>query len=53
MSDRIGRKKTLVAGCRLAALTYVPIYMCMQRVGNPAGLTAWASQHRIDVERHA
>ena len=26
-SDRIGRKRIMLAGCVLAALTYVPIYM--------------------------
>src|SRR5262245_11607265 len=27
LSDRIGRKKIMLAGCSLAALTYLPIYM--------------------------
>ena len=27
LSDRIGRKRIMMAGCALAALTYVPIYM--------------------------
>jgi len=27
LSDRIGRKKVMLTGCLLAALTYVPIYM--------------------------
>jgi MFS family permease len=30
LSDRIGRKKIMLAGCALAALTYVPIYMGMR-----------------------
>jgi MFS family permease len=30
LSDRIGRKKVMLAGCALAALTYVPIYMGMR-----------------------
>jgi MFS family permease len=29
LSDRIGRKKILLAGCALAAVTYVPIYVAM------------------------
>ena len=29
LSDRIGRKKIMMAGCALGALTYVPIYMAM------------------------
>jgi MFS family permease len=40
MSDRIGRKKIIVAGCVLAALTYVPIYMAMKQFSNPRGLSA-------------
>jgi MFS family permease len=30
LSDRIGRKKVMLAGCALAAVTYVPIYMGMR-----------------------
>ncbi len=35
LSDRIGRKKVMLAGCLLAAVTYVPIYMAMRAVVNP------------------
>jgi MFS family permease len=35
LSDRIGRKKIMMAGCILAAITYVPIYMAIQRLANP------------------
>jgi MFS family permease len=35
LSDRIGRKKVLIAGCVLAALTYVPIYMGMKAFSKP------------------
>ena len=38
LSDRIGRKKIMLTGCTLAALTYVPIYMAMRHFSNPAGL---------------
>jgi len=35
LSDRIGRKKLMMAGCLLAVLTYIPIYKAMERaVGN-------------------
>lgn len=37
LSDRIGRKKVMLTGGLLAALTYVPIYMAMKAVGNPTG----------------
>ena len=35
LSDRIGRKKVMLTGCTLAALTYVPIYMAMSRFADP------------------
>jgi MFS family permease len=35
LSDRVGRKRIMLAGCALAALTYVPIFMGLQRFGNP------------------
>jgi MFS family permease len=31
LSDRIGRKKIIMAGCLLAVLTYYPIYQAMER----------------------
>ncbi|HLK14216.1 MAG TPA: MFS transporter [Fimbriimonadaceae bacterium] len=33
LSDRIGRKKLILAGLALAAITYVPIYYEMQSIG--------------------
>jgi MFS family permease len=38
LSDRIGRKRIMLGGCAIAALTYVPIYMAMKHFGNPGGL---------------
>src|SRR4030095_4855111 len=32
LSDRVGRKKIMMAGCILAALSYLPIYRAMQAV---------------------
>jgi MFS family permease len=43
LSDRIGRKKIIMAGCLLAALTYIPIYRAMSAAAEPLnfwGLTA-------------
>ena len=37
LSDKIGRKRIMLTGCLLAALTYVPIYMGMKALGNPNG----------------
>jgi MFS family permease len=40
LSDRIGRKKIIMAGCLIAALTYIPIYHAMKaNAGNPVVLT--------------
>jgi MFS family permease len=38
LSDRIGRKRIMMAGCGLAAVTYVPIYMAMKYFANPVSL---------------
>ncbi|KYG03787.1 MFS transporter [Sorangium cellulosum] len=38
MSDRVGRKKIMMAGCALGAITYIPIYMAMKHFSNPSGL---------------
>lgn len=38
LSDRIGRKNLMMGGFFLAALTYVPIYMGITALANPAGL---------------
>ena len=35
LSDRIGRKKIIMAGCLLAALTYIPIYHAMSAAADP------------------
>jgi MFS family permease len=35
LSDRIGRKRIMLTGCALAALTYVPLYAGMRRLANP------------------
>jgi MFS family permease len=40
LSDSVGRKKLMLAGCALAALTYVPIYMGLRHFTNPSGLPA-------------
>jgi len=38
LSDKIGRKKIMLAGCALGALTYIPLFMAMKHFGNPQGL---------------
>jgi MFS family permease len=36
LSDRIGRKKIILVGCALAALTYFPLFQGLSRAANPA-----------------
>ena len=36
LSDRIGRKRIMLAGCALAVFTYVPIFRGLTRAANPA-----------------
>ena len=40
LSDRIGRRPIILAGCLLAALTYVPIYAAMSAVSSPPRMVA-------------
>ena len=35
LSDKIGRKKIMMAGCLLGAVTYFPIYRAMTHYGEP------------------
>ncbi len=37
LSDRVGRKRIMLSGCLLAALTYFPIYLAMTKLANPDG----------------
>ncbi len=36
LSDKVGRKPIVMAGCLLAALTYFPIFKALTHFGNPA-----------------
>ncbi len=46
LSDKIGRKPIILAGCALAALTYFPLFKEMTRQANPA---LYAAQQTIPV----
>jgi len=46
LSDRIGRKPIILAGCALAALTYFPLFDALARAANPA---LYAAQHQAPV----
>lgn len=36
LSDKIGRKKIILTGCIIAALTYIPLFKSLTRYANPA-----------------
>src|SRR4051812_13430519 len=40
LSDRIGRKRIIMAGCLLAGLTYIPIYHAMANYADPLNFPA-------------
>jgi MFS family permease len=40
LSDRLGRKKIMMAGCLVSAVTYVPIYKAMAAFANPVNSVA-------------
>ncbi len=50
LSDRIGRKPIILAGCALAALTYIPAFQALTQAANPALAEA---QARAPVTVHA
>ena len=43
LSDRIGRKKIILAGCLIAAVTYFPLFNALSKAANPALYAAQAS----------
>lgn len=47
LSDRIGRKKIMMAGCLLAALSYLPLYEAMQVAAGSNVITALSQRHPI------
>src|SRR6202165_3431911 len=47
LSDRIGRKKLMMAGCLLAVLTYIPIYKGMQRAAGNNVVTVKSTRNKV------
>jgi MFS family permease len=47
LSDRIGRKKLMMAGCLLGVLTYIPIYKAMQRAAGNNVVTVKSSRNKV------
>ncbi|TFW10556.1 MFS transporter [Oxalobacteraceae bacterium OM1] len=48
LSDRIGRKPIIMAGCLIAALTYFPLFKALTEAGNPE-LAAAQAKNRVIV----
>jgi MFS family permease len=48
LSDRIGRKPIIMAGCLLAALTYFPVFTALTKAANP-DLAAAQAKNRVVV----
>ncbi|HJW46196.1 MAG TPA: MFS transporter [Lysobacter sp.] len=47
LSDRIGRKKIVMAGCLIAALTYFPLFKAITHYANPAVAEASANNPAV------
>ena len=47
LSDRIGRKRIMMAGCLLAALSYIPIYHAMQQAAGSNVVTAISQRNGV------
>ncbi len=47
LSDRIGRKQIMMAGCLIAALSYIPIYRAMQQAAGSNVVTASSQKNPV------
>jgi MFS family permease len=47
LSDRIGRKKLMMAGCLLGVLTYIPIYKAMQAAAGNNVVTVKSTKNKV------
>jgi MFS family permease len=47
LSDRIGRKRIILAGCLLAVLTYLPIYRAMERAAGNNVVTVRSTRNPL------
>jgi len=47
LSDRIGRKKIMMAGCLVAVVSYIPIYRAMQAVAGSNVVTAISQRNAV------
>ena len=47
LSDRIGRKRIMMAGCLIAAISYMPIYSAMQSAAGSGVVTAVSQRNPV------
>jgi len=47
LSDRIGRKRIILAGCLIAVLTYIPIYKAMERAAGTNVVSLWSTRNAV------
>jgi MFS family permease len=47
LSDRVGRKKIMMAGCLIAAISYIPIYRAMQAAAGSNVVTATSQRNPV------
>ena len=47
LSDKIGRKKIMMAGCLLAVLTYIPIYKAMEAAAGNHVVTVRSTKNKV------
>jgi MFS family permease len=47
LSDRIGRKKLMMAGCLLAVVSYIPIYHAMERAAGNNIVTVTSTKDKV------
>ena len=47
LSDRIGRKRLMMAGCLFGVLTYLPIYHAMQRAAGNNVVTVQSTKNKV------
>src|SRR5246500_4278139 len=47
LSDKIGRKKLMMAGCLIAVVTYLPIYHAMQRAAGNNVVTVESTKNKV------
>jgi len=47
LSDKIGRKKIMMAGCLIAVLTYIPIYKAMQNAAGNNVETVTSARNKV------